>query len=50
MRRADPAQGIKPIVREHASTAGDVHIDDPGAFLDVDTPAEYEALIAAINP
>jgi len=46
LRRADPAQGIKAIVRAHASAAGDVHVEDPGAFLDVDTPAEYEALIA----
>jgi CTP:molybdopterin cytidylyltransferase MocA len=45
LRRADPAQGIKPVVRAHASTAGDVQVDDPGAFLDVDTPAEYAALI-----
>jgi molybdenum cofactor cytidylyltransferase len=45
LRRADPAQGIKPIVRAHASAAGDVQVEDPGAFLDVDTSAEYEALI-----
>ena len=47
LRRADPAHGIKPVVRAYASAAGDVQIDDPGAFLDVDTPAEYAALIAA---
>jgi molybdenum cofactor cytidylyltransferase len=45
LRRADPGLGIKPVVRSHASTAGDVPIEDPGAFLDVDTPAEYEALV-----
>jgi CTP:molybdopterin cytidylyltransferase MocA len=28
-------------VREHASTAGDVAVDDKGAFMDVDTPEEY---------
>jgi molybdenum cofactor cytidylyltransferase len=49
LRHADPAQGIKPIVRAHASAAGDVDVDDPGAFLDVDTPAEYEALIAKLS-
>ncbi len=49
LRRADSAQGIKPIIRAHASAAGDVQVDDPGAFLDVDTPAEYEALIATLN-
>ncbi len=45
LRRADPAHGIKPVVRKYASAAGDVQVDDPGAFLDVDTPAEYDALI-----
>jgi molybdenum cofactor cytidylyltransferase len=49
LRRADPAQGIKPIIRACASAAGDVRVDDPGAFLDVDTPAEYAALIAEFN-
>jgi molybdenum cofactor cytidylyltransferase len=46
VRRADPGEGIKPIVRAHASADGDVQVDDAGAFLDVDTPAEYDALIA----
>jgi molybdenum cofactor cytidylyltransferase len=45
LRRADPAEGIKPIVRAHASAAGDVRVEDPGAFFDVDTPAEYAALL-----
>ena len=46
IRAANPASGIKPIVRTYASPAGDVSVTDPGAFRDVDTPAEYERLIA----
>ena len=42
---ADPEVGAKPVVRAHVSDAGDVEIDDPGAFADVDTPAEYKNLI-----
>lgn len=46
LRRADAASGgAKPIVRAHASAAGDVTVDDPGAFLDVDTPDEYAQLL-----
>lgn len=46
LRRADPATGARPVVRAHASPAGDLAVDDEGAFLDVDTPAEYERLLA----
>jgi molybdenum cofactor cytidylyltransferase len=42
LRAADPSVGAKPIVRAHASPEGSVEItDDPGAFLDIDTPEEY---------
>jgi molybdenum cofactor cytidylyltransferase len=41
LRRADPATGVKPIVRAHVSAAGDVPVDDEGAFRDVDTPEDY---------
>lgn len=44
IRRADPMRGAKPIVRSHASPAGDVVVEDPGAFVDVDTPDSYQAL------
>jgi molybdenum cofactor cytidylyltransferase len=45
---ADTASGAKPIVRAHASEAGDVEVDDEGAFTDIDTPAEYAAAAARI--
>jgi CTP:molybdopterin cytidylyltransferase MocA len=41
---ADPSVGAKPIVRRHVSEAGSVEVDDPGAFLDIDTPADYERI------
>ena len=39
---ADPFQGAKPVVRAHATSAGDIPIDDEGAFTDVDTVADFE--------
>lgn len=41
LRAADPSTGAKPIVRAHASAAGDIAIDDEGAFLDIDTEQDY---------
>jgi molybdenum cofactor cytidylyltransferase len=46
VRRADPTIGVKSIVRAHVSAAGDVEVDDEGAFLDIDTPEEYERLVS----
>jgi CTP:molybdopterin cytidylyltransferase MocA len=45
--RADPEGGAKDIVRAHASSAGDLAIDDEGAFLDIDTMDVYQRVIAA---
>jgi CTP:molybdopterin cytidylyltransferase MocA len=44
LRNADVKQGAKPIVRAHVSPAGDVVVDDRGAFDDVDTPDDYVRL------
>jgi molybdenum cofactor cytidylyltransferase len=46
LRGADRSTGAKPIVRAHASPAGDVLIDDEGAFTDIDTREEYERAIS----
>jgi molybdenum cofactor cytidylyltransferase len=46
IRQADPAAGAKPVVRAHASPAGDLAIADEGAFTDIDTAEEYEKLIS----
>jgi molybdenum cofactor cytidylyltransferase len=45
LRAADAASGAKPIVRAHASRAGDVETTDEGAFIDIDTADDYERVI-----
>jgi molybdenum cofactor cytidylyltransferase len=47
LRGADPDRGAKPIVRAHASAAGDLVIADEGAFADIDTAEEYEQWISS---
>jgi molybdenum cofactor cytidylyltransferase len=47
LRAADPSAGAKPIVRAHASAAGDITIDDEGAFTDIDTEEDYRRTISA---
>jgi molybdenum cofactor cytidylyltransferase len=44
LRRADPAVGAKAVIRANVSAAGDVVVDDDGAFADADTPEDYERL------
>jgi molybdenum cofactor cytidylyltransferase len=41
LRRADPGHGAKETVRQHATEAGDVEVEDEGAFTDIDTPEAY---------
>ena len=41
LRAVDATAGAKPVVRAHASDAGDVPIDDEGAFTDIDTAEDY---------
>jgi molybdenum cofactor cytidylyltransferase len=50
LRHASPVDGAKPVIRAHASAAGDLAIDDPGAFTDIDTQAEYDAALARFAP
>jgi CTP:molybdopterin cytidylyltransferase MocA len=46
LRSADPETGAKPIVRAHASAAGDLEISgDEGAFTDIDTAEEYRRML-----
>jgi molybdenum cofactor cytidylyltransferase len=47
IRTADSAQGVRPIVRAHATPGGDVEVDDEGAFIDIDTPDDYARAIGA---
>ncbi len=41
LREADLARGAKSVVRAHLDDVLDVPVDDPGAFLDIDTPEAY---------
>jgi CTP:molybdopterin cytidylyltransferase MocA len=45
VRSSDDQQGLKPIVRAHASPAGDVEVNDEGAFVDIDTMDEYRRTV-----
>ena len=42
LRRADPSQGAKPVVHAHAAEEVSVDVDDDGAFIDIDTPEDYD--------
>ena len=45
LRRADPAVGAKEVVRSYADRIANVEVDDPGAYIDVDTPDEYQRML-----
>jgi molybdenum cofactor cytidylyltransferase len=49
LRAADRSAGAKPIVRGHVSPAGDVTVEDDGAFLDIDTQEDYERAIEGLD-
>jgi molybdenum cofactor cytidylyltransferase len=49
LRRADPSAGAKNVIRAHASAAGDVPVDDDGAFADADTPEQYERMRSGMD-
>jgi molybdenum cofactor cytidylyltransferase len=49
LRTADPARGAKPVVRAHVSAAGDVKVDDEGAFADIDTPEDYARVLNGLR-
>jgi len=49
LRTADPASGANAVVRRHASALGDVEVEDERAFRDIDTPAEYDRLLAELG-
>jgi molybdenum cofactor cytidylyltransferase len=49
LRAADPLQGAKPVVRARADQILNVPSDDDGAFADVDTDAQYQALLQRLT-
>jgi CTP:molybdopterin cytidylyltransferase MocA len=46
LRAADPRRGAKPVIHAHALELSNVPVTDEGAFLDLDTPADYERAVA----
>jgi molybdenum cofactor cytidylyltransferase len=42
LRAGDPTVGAKPIVKAHQESIVGVPVTDEGAFVDIDTPDEYE--------
>jgi len=46
LRAADPAIGAKAVFARHRLRIVNVPVDDPGAFEDLDTPEDYQRLIA----
>ena len=49
LRHADPAQGAKAVVHAHAADIFEVPTDDEGAFIDIDTPEDYERWIGRLK-
>jgi len=49
LRAADPNVGAKAVVRAHQDTTVNVPVDDPGAFLDIDTDEEYRAALRQLR-
>ena len=45
IRHADPAVGAKAVIRANVSKAGDVSVEDDGAFADFDSPDDYNRLL-----
>jgi molybdenum cofactor cytidylyltransferase len=50
LRRADLSAGARDVIRRHRPGAIDVTVDDEGAFLDIDTPEEYERVMREDGP
>ena len=50
LRDADPEQGAKPVVLAHAAEGLEIEVEDEGAFVDVDTPEDYERVFGIPLP
>jgi molybdenum cofactor cytidylyltransferase len=44
LRRADPAQGAKAVVRRRAAEIVEIEVPDPAVIADVDSPEDYARL------
>jgi molybdenum cofactor cytidylyltransferase len=47
LRRADPQAGARIVVHAHSADVLNVHVDDEGAFIDIDTPDDYNRYVQA---
>lgn len=45
LRAADPAVGAKAVFAAYRDRVLNVEVQDPGAFIDLDTPGEYEEVL-----
>jgi len=45
LRKANPAEGAKEVVRAYSAEQLNVEVEDEGAFTDIDTPEDYKRLI-----
>ena len=45
LRRAPLAEGAKAVVHGHERQLLNIEVDDEGCLTDVDTPADYKALL-----
>ena len=45
LRRAPLTEGARAVVRAHGDRLVNVPVDDEGCLVDVDTPADYEAIL-----
>lgn len=45
LQAADPARGAKSVVRAHEAEILNVPVDDPGAFIDIDTEDDYRRIL-----
>lgn len=49
LRAADPRVGAKAVVRAHAQDILNVPVDDAGAFIDIDTPDDYQRTLRELR-
>ncbi len=49
LRTADPRVGAKAVFAAHRAQVLDVAVKDEGAFLDLDTPEEYEQVLQVLQ-
>jgi molybdenum cofactor cytidylyltransferase len=49
LRMADPRVGAKSVVRTHAERIANVPVEDDGAFIDIDTPDDYQQALRELR-